>query len=129
MMRRILFCGLSTLALGAATYAQSAGTPPAGNGGNRAAQSVEERFKLLDTNKDGKVSQAEYVAAANPGGANAGANAGGNRRQGQPAAGREDRFKKMDTNKDGSLSLDEYKAGRASMGPGQQSPGGRAEKT
>ena len=57
--------------------------------------SVEERFKQLDKDSDGKVTKDEFVA--------------GSERMGKERA--EKTFTAWDTNKDGSLSLDEYKKG------------------
>jgi hypothetical protein len=97
---------------------------------------AEERFKTMDTSKDGKLSLSEYVAGASQRNAAAGNTPGGN--AGAPgksgAAGngmgnREERFKSQDTNKDGFLSLDEYKAGRASMGGGQRGRDGAGKSS
>jgi hypothetical protein len=56
---------------------------------------AEDRFKERDTNKDGKLSEAEYVGDAKD----------------EKATKAKERFGRMDTNKDGSLSLEEYVAG------------------
>jgi Tfp pilus assembly protein PilX len=65
-----------------------------------------ERFKKLDANGDGGVTQAEIDAA---------------RKQGEA-----ERFKKLDTNGDGKLSQAEMEAGRKAMmerRPGRMGPG------
>lgn len=64
--------------------------------GDRPKVSVEEIFKKLDTNGDGKVAKEEYLASP--------------RAKKNPTEA-EDRFKKLDKNNDGCLSLDEFKAG------------------
>ena len=52
-------------------------------------------FKALDTDKDGKLSEAEYVG----------------KKQGEKATKAKEEFKKLDKNNDGFLTLDEFKAG------------------
>lgn len=60
------------------------------------------RNKQYDTDKDGKVSQEEYLAAMTK------------------------RFQDMDTNKDGALTQEEFTAGRRGMGGRQGAPGADA---
>lgn len=111
-MRTALIVSLGLIALTGSVQAQDGGrsSTPGRSGAAGQQQSVEQRYKSFDTNKDGKVSKAEYVAAPQPGGnAPQGAASGGDRAQ---------RFDAMDKNKDGLLSLDEYKASRAAAGAG-----------
>ena len=124
-MKRTLIPAVTLLALAGAAVAQN--SPP--GGGDRQMPSVEERYKMLDANGDGKVSLDEFKAMRGmgmrggqggppPGGPAAGGPQGGNAQGGGPrdmSAMREERFKAIDANKDGNLSLDEYKA--APMGP------------
>lgn len=56
---------------------------------------LEEYFKKLDANGDGKLSLAEFKGKA----------------EGDRAAKMEERFKKMDKNSDGSVTLEEFIAG------------------
>lgn len=119
-MRKILVTTIALFAATAAVQAQNANGPQGGG------QNAEERFKTLDTNKDGKVSQAEYLAGGNVGGNRNGGNNGGNNAGGNNRA---ERFKNMDANKDGSLSLDEYKTGRSAMGNRQGGGQGGANRS
>ena len=56
---------------------------------------AEDRFKELDKNSDGKLSEEEYVGDAKD----------------EKATKAKDRFARWDTNSDKSLSLEEYVAG------------------
>ena len=58
-------------------------------------KSAEDRFKAMDKNADGKLSEAEYVGDAKD----------------EKAEKAKTRFARMDTNSDKSLSLEEYVAG------------------
>jgi Ca2+-binding EF-hand superfamily protein len=60
--------------------------------------SLEDQFKKLDTNGDGKLSKDEFAKM----GKGAKANAGNNKKT-------DKLFQKLDTNNDGFLSLDEFK--------------------
>jgi EF hand len=135
-MIKSLTTGIALLGLAAMSQAADSGAPQQGPqaggppGGMR--MNPEERFKTMDTNKDGKLSLSEYVAGAGqrggPAGSVPGGNAGAPGQGGAPGMGnREERFKSQDTNKDGFLSLDEYKAGRANMGGGQRGRDGNGK--
>ncbi len=67
-------------------------------GRERMQARADERFKTLDTNKDGGLSQAEIAAGR------------------QQSA--DERFKKLDTDGDGKLTQAEMSAGRDQRGPG-----------
>jgi hypothetical protein len=131
---------LAASALASTANAQAYGAPPAGGapGGGMGQRSPEERFAMMDANKDGSVSLEEYKAysermqamrngAGGPGGGGGGAAGapGGGPPAGMMQMSPEDRFKAMDANKDGKVTLDEYKAFmekmRQNMGGG---PGG-----
>lgn len=136
-MYRSLLGTAALLSLAVAAHAADAGGPPNRGGPQRGPQqSAEERFKTMDSNKDGKLSLAEYTAAGpmagRPGGGQGGAAgpgqgaAGG---QGQRPGGgqgmdRTARFKTIDTDQDNFLSLAEYQASRNQRG-GPAGPGGR----
>ena len=114
-MRTALFCTVSLLALGAAAQAADNTAPEAGGRGQR--QSAEERFKLADTNKDGKLSPDEYTASmtARSGNTSRSGKASGGSRKAEASDRVGSRFKELDTSNDGFLSLDEYKAGFANQ--------------
>src|SRR3569623_832006 len=65
-------------------------------GGVHGGAARAEILQKYDTNKDGKLDDAEKAAMRD--------------------ARATEAFSKLDTNKDGQLSLDEFKAGRAKMG-------------
>ena len=67
----------------------------------RARTNVEAEFTKLDTNKDGQLSKAEFMAAA-PTGSNVQPNGAAIVSQ-------------LDKNKDGKISLDEYRAPRLAV--------------
>jgi hypothetical protein len=121
----IVLLSLAALAVAAEPDASKRGPQAGGAPGGGQQQNADERFKLYDTDKDGKLALAEYVAGGNAQGQRQGAG----QRAGQAMGTREDRFKTMDTNKDGFLSLDEYKAGRASMGGGQRGRDGAGKSS
>jgi hypothetical protein len=115
-MYKLIVPTILLLALAAGAQAQNAG-PPA-RGGQQ--QSAEDRFKQYDTNKDGKLSVAEYVAGG-------GAQSGNAQAGKESKATREERFKSMDKSKDNFLSLDEYQTGRGNNRSGGNSrSGGKA---
>lgn len=88
-MRRTLLVALaSTAALSAGAAMAQEGPPPP-----RRMPAPEEVFKTWDTNADGAVDKAEWVAAKRP----------------------EDRFAMIDADKDGKITLDEMKAAFETM--------------
>lgn len=90
MLRLLLaFAVTLVIGLGVAQAQDTTKKPP-----QRQRKSVEERFKELDTNKDGKLSKEEFMKDVPE----------------ARKAAREKRFEEMDTNKDGFVTLDEMKA-------------------
>ena len=102
---------LAVLALSALTsIAADAPKGDAPKGGDKPKMSVEERFKKLDANGDGKLSKEEFTKGA------------------KDAARSEKFFASLDTDKDGSVSLEEYKAGAAKKGKKGDAPKGEPKK-
>lgn len=85
-MRKILtLLTVVALALGVAAPSFAADKPK---------PTPEERFKRLDKDSDGAISETEYLG----------------KMEGDAATKAKERFKKLDKNSDGKLSLEEYSA-------------------
>jgi Ca2+-binding EF-hand superfamily protein len=131
-MHKSLLAGVALMGLAGLAQAADPGAPGAGGmPRGRPMMNIEDQFKAMDTNHDGKLSAEEYVAgmammrqgrggAMRPGGGPpppGGPIAGGGQLP-DPARMKQmagERFKAADTNHDGFLSLDEFKAEREKM--------------
>ena len=83
---------LAILALSAITSFAAEGDAPKKPEGDKPKMNPEEMLKKLDTDKDGKVSKAEWLASP---------------QAKKDEAKATERFGKMDKNSDGSLTLEE----------------------
>ncbi len=91
---KVITSFLAILALSAVTSFAAEGDAPKKPEGDKGKPKMnpEEMFKRLDTDKDGKVSKAEFMASPNAK---------------KDEAKATERFGKMDKNSDGSLTLEE----------------------
>lgn len=132
-MKRFILPGLAAAAFitGVAAYAQQQeGSPPSGQGGHML-------FDLLDANKDGTVTRAEAMAAAEKHFTEADTDHNGILSQSEQdamhtrmrATMEDAMFKRMDSDGNGQISLEEFKAAhermRAAMGNHEDGSGMR----
>lgn len=95
MNKRLMAALAVALLVSAPAFAEGPDGGPGGPGGPDHAKRGEERFKASDTNSDGVLSRAEFLAES------------------QKRAG--EIYDKLDENKDGKLTQDEMKAGHEKM--------------
>ncbi len=71
---------------------------------------ADQRFQMLDTNRDGRLTQAELKEGKRKPGAKAGMHQRGGRDGKQRGQDRGSQFERLDTNRDGVVTQAEYRA-------------------